>query len=179
MPTEISELPDYAPAQAKYTADLRQAETEGDQAKIDRVKFEWDKTQFDLRQKAADIDRNTTAVADAREQAKKEYPKVPESLYAHFTEPKAILAAAKQSAEAIEGAVREGTQSWGGNAPAGGAANTATGVPGSKTFDQVQNDLTPSVQRRDKAAIGQYMKNEFAARIGSRMVDPNKQEGAS
>lgn len=158
---DITDLSEYGPALAKYKADKAVANESGTETDLARVDAEWANTRMRLMQTKVGNDTSQRETNAALDKAKTDFPNVPDEIYAHLTDPQAILTAAQKVAERMGPAQTptagnetppapgEG-ETWGGSP--GAAAGGGTPTPNEEDPQGVKDRLMPVVMQKGAGA---------------------------
>jgi len=159
MPIEITTLPEFGPAMAKFQLDKAQATQAGDETALLRANLEWEQARAAMTQRAYEAEALQQSLASTRARIKAENPDVPEAIYAGDD-----LVQAEASAKSVQALLSSQkaptttgsgeTQSWG---PSGGSAGAPGVTPPMPTDDASRrlemNRLSKTVITRGRMAM--------------------------
>lgn len=154
----LEEVEGYAEAKATYDGSVTAAKAASDELGELKAELAW-RTKLDtFRETVSSHEQRVAAVAAAVAEVKAKFGRAPEAVYAHLTDPAAILEVAKTVHEQIEAAMpptpppgngRQPSQPWP-SAPTGAAPPT----PGHKFDDVVQWNEAMNEQRYGAGKTG-------------------------
>lgn len=163
MAADLTELPEYKEAQARYRMAKADAARNNDDVAAANVEREWADTRFSLYQKAVEQDGARQARELAIAEVKQKYPGVPEQIYASLTNPDEIRTVAESVHKDIEKQLEEQRQGWG--SQTGGTDATPNSK---KTPTQRMLDLRQRVLAGDKIANEEYRALELNQKLLNR-----------
>jgi hypothetical protein len=163
---KLEEVDGYAEAKATYDGSVTAAKAASDELGELKAELAWRTKMDGFRDQVTKHEAHSAALDAARAEVKSKFTRAPEAVYAHLTDPAAILQVAQQVHEQIEAAMppvppngRPPSQPWP-SAPTGGAAPQ----PGHKFDDVTQWNEAMGNQRY------------AAGRTGLGMNDPKYKE---
>lgn len=170
---DISDMPEYGPAMAKYRTDKAQAQENGEAVDVANVEAAWANTKLELTQTKVARDSATMATQGALAAVQAQFPNVPAEVYSHLTDPEQIKSVAAQVAERMgpppppaPPAEQQGG-TWGGS-PGSVGGGATQGQPSAEDPAQVVERLRPTVLSKGAAARAeneQFRKGVFASTV--------------